>query len=117
MRCVGGKALEGFKGVLQPLQKVVEDASHVAQFVVGVLNRQALVKIAGGDGFRAQRHFLQGLQRLMSHAVTGEAGEQKRGRHGQQQERNKLQDAVLDGRGAVGQPDQQMAGRRSNGCG
>ena len=69
--------------------------------------REAVGKSAGGDGFRSQRHLVQRLQRFESHAISGETGKQKCRRHGQQQERNELQDATLDRSGTVGEPDQQ----------
>jgi hypothetical protein len=39
VRCVGREALEGLKGVLQALQKIIEDAGHVTQLIVGVFDR------------------------------------------------------------------------------
>ena len=79
------------KESLKPLQKIIENPCHVAQLVVGVLDRKPLVKLTGSDRFRAERHVLQWEQRLEGHAIAGEPGNQKRGRHRQQQQSKELQ--------------------------
>ena len=51
MSCIGGETLQLRKRLVEALQKIVENASHVAELVVRVFNDDAVMEVGDGNLF------------------------------------------------------------------
>ena len=88
MGSIRGETPHLLKRLLQTLQQMIENARHLAEFVAGVFDLQAIVQIAGRDTFRASRHLLQRPQAASRDHLTGGAGNQKRDRNCDQKQQS-----------------------------
>ena len=74
VRGVGGEAPQLLEGCFEPAERVVEHRGEVAQFVIGVGDRQAGAQACRRDAAGCRRHPVDRRQRTARHQVGAEAG-------------------------------------------
>src|ERR1035441_5975892 len=92
-----------FERLLKSGKEAVKHAREVAELVIRVLDRKALMKALRCDFFGTASHFLQGQQGTFSDEVTSKTSKGQYKRKSEQRSAGEFLDARPDGKFAISQ--------------
>ena len=93
------------EGLLEPLQEIIEGGGHLAEFVVRIVDFEAVMEVVGGDALCAGVHLIERLEGTTRNGLAGYSSECKGDGNSEQEEEHKAPHVVAERVQAIAKPD------------